>query len=86
MSDPTYQELVTRLQNERLAHRVHLEAVSRHFSAQKAAGEAWQEVRDAACEVIDVYKDPDAMLAYLRGDHSKLHEAIMHLEAVLGPR
>ena len=83
MSDPTYQELVTKLRNERIEHQ---EAIARHVGAQKAAGQAWQEDRDAAYKVIGVYKDPDAMLAYLRGDHSKLHEAIMHLEAVLGPR
>lgn len=79
MADPTYQELVTRLRNERTAHDL-------CKKASQATTEAWNSDRDAAFKVVEVYKDPDTMLAYLRGDPSKLHEAIMNLEAVLGPR
>ncbi len=41
------------------------------------------EARTVARKVIDVWRDPDAMLAYLRGDNSKLYAVIEEMASVL---
>lgn len=86
MSDskfPSYQQMYERLQNEKVAHQM---TIQRLNGVSRAKSVAWAADREAAFKVVDVYKDPETMLAYLRGDPSKLHDAIMELEKVLGPR
>lgn len=86
MSDskfPSYHQMYERLRNEKVAHQM---TIQRFKEVDRAKSTAWTADRVAAFKVVEVYKDPDTMLAYLRGDPSKLHDAIMELEKVLGPR
>jgi hypothetical protein len=52
-------------------------------SAAKISAARLAEARQVAIKVIDVWRDADSMLAYLRGDPTQLAEAIEAMARVL---
>lgn len=91
---PTYQEMYTRLQHERLAHQASnatneeirtslVNSLNDYRGRCEAIAAERDSVQAAGEQVVRVYSDPDTMLAYLRGDPSELHAAIMALKEAL---